>query len=292
VARSGCMDVLHALEAALARLPAAPAASLAASAPHACAAVDAVSDLDTRFLRAVLSLLHLVLVCGSADGTPLQTHHHTRVRVLLARAHGLALAAETARFLVAAPAAAPAAEPSLEMLQLSDAPLGSPRTPQPGTAGSLLALLGTADPAALYAAATSADGVSIVLRLLRDGVLWPLSELQRLLATRTEYVDAEEVGPCGAFVRGICTLGALSTSGGTPTVTAAAVAELCRALDHAVLLRAAQGASTAACAQFQQLIAVLYQQLCSAEMPQWAEHAAAFEVRLPLLSEHACWMLL
>jgi hypothetical protein len=138
VARSGCMDVLHALEAALARLPAAPAASLAASAPHACAAVDAVSDLDTRFLRAVLSLLHLVLVCGSADGTPLQTHHHTRVRVLLARAHGLALAAETARFLVAAPAAAPAAEPSLEMLQLSDAPLGSPRTPQPGTAGSLL----------------------------------------------------------------------------------------------------------------------------------------------------------
>lgn len=296
VAHIGCMDVLQDLEANLQTLSS-PSPHCAASASHACSAVEAVSDLDARYSYTVLFLLHLVVTLGSMDGAPLQTHHSARIQALLARYHELAASAATVRFLSDMWGGARATEPSLETLRISDARMGSPvdtSAAVPATRRSLLRILAKPNASELYQTVSGAEATKVVLQLIKHGALWPLEALSRLLATRAAVSESTDADPCALFTRGVCVLGALSASetgpGEVPKVTTAAVGMLCSALDQALLLHAVHSADMQAAGNFQNMIAILYKQLCSMDVPDLAVSSAPFEVR-PLCCYVAIFML-
>jgi hypothetical protein len=283
------MEVLQDLETSLQNLSGGPSASCAASASHACSAVEAISDLDARYSYTVLFLLHLVVALGSVDGTPLQTHYHARIQSLISAFQDQAASAATVRFLADMWDGTRATEPSLEALQISDTRVGAPvdtsaesASAAPATRRSLLRILSKPNAAELYQTVSGADATKVVLQLIKHGALWPLEQLSRLLATRAAASTSTEADPCALFTRGICVLGALSASetgsGEVPKVTTAAVGMLCSALDQALLLHSMHSADMQAAGVFQNMVAILYKQLCCMDAPDLAVSAAPFEV--------------
>lgn len=279
------MDVLQDLEAALQALKSSPSQHCAASAAHACSAVEAVSDLDARYSYTVLFLLHLVVVLGSVDGAPLQTHHYARIQTLIGSFHEQAVSAATVRFLTDMWEGASATEPSLETLQISDTRMGAPvatGAATPATRRSLLRILSRPDASELYQTVSGADATKVVLQLIKHGALWPLEALSRLFAARAAVSESADADPSAVFTRGICVLGALSASetavGEAQKVTTAAVCMLCSALDQALLLHALPSADLQAAGMFQNMVTILYKQLCSMDAPDLAVSAAPFEV--------------
>lgn len=285
IAHVGCMDVLQDLEASLETLARGPPPHCAASSSHACSAVEAVSDLDARYSYTVLFLLHLIVSLGSADGTPLQTHHLARIQALIGRCYVQAASAAAVRFLSDMWGGTQATEPSLETLQISDARMGAPVDTSAAVLEgrrSLLRVLSTPNASELYQTVTGADATKVVLQLIKNGALWPLDTLSRLLASRAARCDSVDVDPCALFTCGVCALGALSAAevapGGVPEVSTAAVGMLCSALDQALVLATVQSADTGA-GMFLNMVGILYKQLCSIDVPDLAISVAQFEVR-------------
>jgi hypothetical protein len=154
----------------------------------------------------------------------------------------------------------------------------------PATRRSLLRLISKPDAAELYQTVSSTDATKAVLQLIKHGALWPLEQLSRLLATRAAASVGTEADPSALFTRGVCVLGALSASetgpAEAPKVTSAAVGMLCSALDQALLLHSNNSEDIQAAGLFQNMVAILYRQLCAMDAPDLAVSAAPFEVRI------------
>lgn len=295
VAHVGCMDVLQELEASLDALYSGPSQHCAVSGAHACSAVEAVSDMDARYTYTVVFLLQLVVALGSMDGTPLQTHHYEMIRKLMGRFQEQAASAATVRFLNDMWGGTASSEPRIENLQISDQRSSVSAVDTASTAASagsqrsLLRILAKPDASEVYRVVSGTDATKVVLQLIKHGVLWPLEELSRLLAAHAAAASASDGtgqdSPSALFTRGVCMLGALSASetapGDIPMVTTAAVGVLCSALDQALLMHAMHSSDLQASGMFQNMVAILYKQLCSMDAPELAASSVAFEVRKP-----------
>lgn len=278
---TGCMDVMQELDDAESRLAHGPGSAVAACAMHASAAVGALSELRARFASSAALFLHLLLACGSADGSPLHPQHIARIQSLLKRFYGHMAAAGAVLLLRdswASGRALPGANPSLESLQITDS-APTVRSGPPGT--SLLQLL--ARPSIEETLKTLSGGALVALDLIRHGARATLPRFSRLAAAQEAAVASAGTGPGAAFLRGLCALAAVdvseSSNSDPDTVSAVALPLLCGAVDQALLLwRTASDGAPPQVQAFESIIHTLYQGMCSAAAPGLSDSLDLFEV--------------